>query len=85
MSTSQNYDDQLDIMLETESEEQRTARLNRLRAAEIKRRFAAIDRERIRPLAAVVAGTGTEEDKDRLTQLEQEAQTLRVELATLTV
>lgn len=83
MSTLQNYDDQLDVMLEQESEEQRTARLNRLRAAEIKRRFADLDRERIRPLAAVVAGTGSDVDKDRLTQLEQEAQALREELAEL--
>ena len=82
MSTLQNYDGE---MLEQETEEQKQARLNRLRAAEIKRRFAVIDRERIRPLAAVVAGTGTDEDKIRLTQLEQEAQTLREELAGLEV
>lgn len=84
MSISQNYDE-LDLILETESEEQRHARLNRLRAAEIKRRFAAIDRERIRPLAAVVAGTATNADKDKLAALEQEAQALREELSGLEV
>lgn len=82
MSTLQNYDEHLDIMLE-ESAEEKQARLNRLRAAEIKRRFTAIDRERIRPLAAVVAGTGTDEDRDKLARLEQEAQALRDELTGL--
>ena len=82
MSTLQNYDAE---MLEQETEEQKQARLNRLRAAEIKRRFAVIDRERIRPLAAMVAGTATDTDKSKLTQLELEAQTLREELAGLEV
>lgn len=49
--------------------------------AEISRRFAEIDRERIRPLAAIVAGVGSDEDKSRLKTLEQEAAALRVELA----
>ena len=64
-----------------ESSEERIARENRLRAAEISRRFSEIDRERIRPLAAIVAGVGTDEDKERLAALEQEAAQLREELA----
>ena len=64
-----------------ETEAERIARENRLRAAEISRRFSEIDRERIRPLAAIVAGAGTDEDKSRLAALEQEAAQLREELA----
>ena len=66
-----------------ETAEERAAREGRLRAAEIARRFAAIDRERIRPLAAIAAGTATDEDRSRLTALEQEATQLRAELAGL--
>ena len=64
-----------------ETEAECAARENRLRAAEISRRFAEIDRERIRPLAAIVAGVGTDEDKSRLKALEEEAAQLRAELA----
>lgn len=35
----------------------------------------------IRPLAAIVAGVGTDEDKSRLKALEEEATQLRAELA----
>ena len=75
---SQNYDE---IIEPRENDEQRAARGNRLRAAKISRRFSEIDRARIRPLAAIVAGVGTDEDKSRLKSLEQEAAALRVELA----
>ena len=37
--------------------------------------------ERIRPLAAIVAGVGTDEDKSRLKALEEEAAQLRAVLA----
>ena len=77
MSTLQNFD----IPEETEQEKQ--ARLNRLRAAEISRGFAEIDRERIRPLAAIVAGVGTDDDRAKLVALEEKAQALRAELAEL--
>ncbi len=66
-----------------ESAEERAARLNRLRAAEIARRFAEIDRERIRPLAAIAAGTATDEDKSRISEIESQAETLRAEIAEL--
>lgn len=75
---SQNYDE---IIEPCENDEQRAARENRLRAAKISRRFSEIDRARIRPLAAIVAGVGTAEDKSRLKELEEEAAQLRAELA----
>lgn len=75
---SQNYDE---IIEPRENDEQRAARENRLRAAKISRRFSEIDRARIRPLAAIVAGVGTAEDKSRLKKLEEEAAQLRAELA----
>ena len=75
---SQNYDE---IIEPRENDEQRGARENRLRAAKISRRFSEIDRARIRPLAAIVAGVGTAEDKSRLKELEEEAAQLRAELA----
>ena len=75
---SQNYDE---IIEPRENDEQRAARENRLRAAKISRRFSEIDRARIRPLAVIVAGVGTAEDKSRLKELEEEAAQLRAELA----
>ncbi|MFR7565865.1 MAG: hypothetical protein ACLUV5_09835 [Oscillospiraceae bacterium] len=75
---SQNYDE---IIEPRENDEQRAARENRLRAAKISRRFSEIDRARIRPLAAIVAGVGTAEDKSRLKALEEEAAQLRAVLA----
>ena len=39
------------------------------------------DEQRIRPLAAIVAGVGTDEDKSRLKALEEEAAQLRAVLA----
>ena len=73
----QNFD------ITEETEQEKHARLNRLRAAEISRGFAEIDRERIRPLAAIVAGVGTDEDRAKLSALEEKAQALRAELAGL--
>ena len=78
---SQNFD----FTEPAESAEERTARLNRLRAAEIARRFAEIDRERIRPLAAIAAGTAADEDRNKLAALEKEAAELRTELSGLEV
>ena len=75
---SQNYDE---IIEPRENDEQRAARENRLRAAKISRRFSEIDRARIRPLAAIVAGLGSAEDKSRLKALEEEAAQLRAVLA----
>ena len=78
---SQNFD----FTEPAESAEERSARLNRLRAAEIARRFAEIDRERIRPLAAIAAGAAEDEDRNKLAALEKEAAELRAELSGLEV
>lgn len=82
---SQNYEVYTTDFVPRETAAERAAREQRLRAAEISRRFAEIDRERIRPLAAIVAGVGTDEDKARLKALEDEAAQLRVELAGMEV
>lgn len=79
MSTLQNFD----FTEPCESEEEKQARLNRLRAAEIHRALKSIDGERIRPLAAIVAGTETDFDRDKLHRLEQQAEKLRAELTEL--
>lgn len=55
------------------------------RIAEIKSRLGVIDALSARPLRAIIAGTATDVDKQKLTDLETEAQTLRAELATLEV
>lgn len=85
MSTLQNYDDLLDVMIEenVESAEEKQARENRLRVAEIKRRLRVIDNERIRPIAAIVSNKSTEYDSEKLANLENEAEALRMELSEL--
>ena len=67
----------------TESEAERAARIYRLKAAEIKRMLKAIDNARIRPLAAIVAGSADDYDKDKLNQMEIQAAELRGQLAEL--
>lgn len=79
MLTSQQTND----IFGEETAEQKQARLNRLRVAEIKRELKHIDNDRIRPLAAIATGTATDYDTNKLKQLEQEAQNLRAELAEL--
>lgn len=85
MSTLQNYDELYDVTVEemAESAEEKQARENRLRIAEIKRRLKAIDNERIRPLAAIVSNKATKYDSEKLTSLENEAEALRMELSKL--
>ena len=53
------------------------------RMEEILRRLGEIDSESIRPLRAVSAETATDEDTQKLSGLEAEAQALREELAVL--
>ncbi len=79
---SQNYDE---IIEPRETDEERAARESRLRAAEIAQEFAEIDRERIRPFAAIASGNATDEDRNRLAGLEARATALREELAGLEV
>jgi hypothetical protein len=54
------------------------------RKSEITGRLSQIDAEKIRPTSAIVAGTETAFDRQKLETLEAEAAELRTELATLT-
>lgn len=54
------------------------------RISEIQQKLKKNDLASVRPLRAKVAGTATQEDEDRLMELEVEAKALREELATLT-
>lgn len=54
------------------------------RIAEIEQQLTANDLASVRPLRAKLAGTATEADDARLAELEEQAQALRTELATLT-
>lgn len=56
-----------------------------IRAGEIRARLAAIDADSVRPLRAVVAGTASAFDTDKLAALDVEAAALRAELAGLGV
>lgn len=53
------------------------------RQSQIYDELSALDMAAVRPLRAVVAGTATDEDKQKLKQLEQKAEALRAELAEL--
>lgn len=57
--------------------------LNRQRADELKRQLAELDERAIRPLRAIMAGTSTDEDKDKLREIEAQAEKLRAELEKL--
>lgn len=59
------------------------AELTHQRIFEIQQELTANDLASVRPLRAKVAGTATEFDDDRLVELEEQAQALRAELATL--
>lgn len=54
-----------------------------IRRIDIQRELDAIDLQSVRPLRAKLAGTATAEDEARLASLEEQAQTLRAELAGL--
>lgn len=85
MSTLQNYDYDKAMIAVEETEAERNARLNRLRAWEIRQRFAVIDSKKIRPMAAIDTGKATDTDREMLKSLEAETQALREELAGLEV
>lgn len=57
--------------------------LNQQRADEIKYQLAELDNQAIRPLRAILAGTSTDEDTDKLREIEAQAAALRAELAEL--
>lgn len=50
---------------------------------ELKNRLDEIDRQAIRPLRAIAAGTATDEDRRILTELEMQAEKIREEIAEL--
>lgn len=51
--------------------------------AELKQQLAELDLQAVRPLRAIAAGTATDEDKARLTEIELQVETLRAEIANL--
>ena len=59
--------------------------LNQQRADEIRRQLAGLDEQAIRPLRAILTGTSTGEDTDKLREIEAQAALLRDELAELEV
>lgn len=50
---------------------------------ELKAQLDEIDRQAIRPLRAIAAGTATDEDRETLAELEKQAEDIRAELAEL--
>ena len=67
-------------IIDIEPVEQPNAKLIE-RANEIKLRLAEIDSLEIRPIGAILAGTGSQEDNEKLQAYEQEKIELRNELA----
>lgn len=51
--------------------------------AELKSELEEIDKQAIRPLRAIAAGTDTEEDRETLAELERQAEAVRSQLAEL--
>ena len=54
-----------------------------VRAKEIKKLLAELDIQAIRPLRAILTGTPSDEDRNRLSEIETRAVALRAELAAL--
>ena len=59
--------------------------LNQQRVEEIKRQLAELDYLTTRPLRAILVGKSTDEDTDKLREIEAQAAILRAELAELEV
>ena len=57
--------------------------LNQQRVEEIKRQLEELDNQTNRPLRAILVGTSTDEDTDKLREIEAQAAILRAELAEL--
>lgn len=53
------------------------------KAEELKAQLDEIDRQAIRPLRAIAAGTDTEEDREMLAELERKAEAVRSQIAEL--
>ena len=50
---------------------------------ELKKRLEEIDRQAVRPLRAIAAGTATDEDREILAELEMQAEEIRAQMAEL--
>ncbi len=50
---------------------------------ELKNRLEEIDRQAVRPLRAIAAGTATDEDREILAELEMQAEEIRAQMAEL--
>lgn len=59
------------------------AELNRQQIDGIKRQLTELDDRTTRPLRAILAGTATDADRDKLREIEEQAAVLRAELAGL--
>lgn len=57
--------------------------INQQRTEGIKCQLAELDNRTTRPLRAILAGTATDEDRDKLREIEEQAAVLRAELAEL--
>lgn len=57
--------------------------INQQRTEGIKCQLAELDNRTTRPLRAILAGTATDEDRDKLREIEEQAAVLRAELAGL--
>ena len=66
-----------------ESPERIKAEKRSKRLAEIKEQLAVLDAAKVRPLAAIVTGSGTEDDQFRLAELNVASGTLREEIRRL--
>lgn len=51
------------------------------RIAQLKSELEEIDRQAIRPLRAIAAGNDTEEDREKLAELEEQAEVIRLQIA----
>ena len=51
--------------------------------SELKNQLVDIDMQTVRPLRAITAGTATEEDREKLAELEAQAEKLRTEIKTI--
>lgn len=64
-------------------EAEKAQKLKDIEAQEIKSRLMSLDLDAIRPLRAILAGTQTEEDLEKIKEIETKAVELRITLSTL--
>ena len=64
-------------------EAEKAQKLKDIEAQEIKSRLMSLDLDAIRPLRAILSGTQTEEDLEKIKEIETKAVELRITLSTL--